>query len=148
VRAAARGLLDPGDGCPLTRRYLLREVLVLQELARDEGVTLSKTMANMHASGAQAMVLNPGSQVWWKLYEHANDQALLAYQRMGRLMRPWDQSWSEALDTTQRRIYDRAHEIGETGLSDQGIIQLITLYEREKQRRAQGKNEPSGSGTD
>ena len=144
VRAVAQGLLNTEEGCPLTDRYALKEALLLRELARTDEVTLQQTRATVNASGSQVLYGSGGPL--WKLFQHAQDCALNNVNRMGRLMRPWDDSIKEEIKKTDKRIYDRGNEIGDTGMSDRVLVQQIKDYEALKQRKerelAEKKKEP------
>lgn len=141
VRAAARRLLDPEEGCPLTRKYLIKEVLILQELSREETFELGKAFIGVSAIGAQAITRMPGSEVDLRLLVACRDEALLNYQRIGYLLNPWDSSWEERMKETEKRVYERREAIGETGMTESNIVKLVAEYEKEKQRREEHRSE-------
>lgn len=121
----------------------MRERMVLNEMTRMESIDLGKAMISFHAGMAQVIVKGRGDTVETKLWELARNHGLLAYQRLGSLLNPWDESWTKAVERTEKAIYDTANEIADSGLTDRGIIQLVTEFEKAKQRRAASK--PNGS---
>ncbi len=153
VRAAAHRLLDPGEGCPLTRRYLLKEIFTLSELSRDDALKLVRSAIDYHASGAQILKRRVGNQLtgeyrdtfMWDLYTSCMDKAQLAYQQMGQLISPWDASWGEVIKKTKARIYDKQNEIGDTGLSDRGVVDLVKSYEALKKRKRREREQANES---
>ena len=137
VRAAARGLLDPEDGCPVTQRYLLRELLVLQDVSREAEQQLGMAMIDLYSNSAQIYSQGPYDVVHTKLFEAARDQALLSYQQLGRVTQPWDQAWAVRIKETKERLYDRQNVLGETGITDRGLIDMVSEYEQLKREREQ-----------
>lgn len=145
MRAAASGLLNCADGCPLTRRYALKELWILRDLEREDALALQRMKLRIDAAGAQLLSYNPAAdQVVWRLYEAGMTRAAAAYQRAGSLLQPWDVGWQEALDQTEKRLYDDANMIGDTGLSDKSITALIKEYEEVKKKR-ESRRESGGS---
>lgn len=144
MRAATKGLLNFEDGCLPNRRGLLRELFVLGELAREDQTRLNETMAHMKAASAQLLAKSQYQALLWEIFEDGNDRALLAYQRMGKLLCPWDDSWQLAMDKTNERIYNRDNEIGDTGFSDESIVKLIRDFEAAKSAW-ESKHEPRRS---
>ena len=137
VRATARGLLNPAEGCPVTGRYLLKEAFILNELERTEAVDLGKALVYFHAGSAQLFTKGPGQHVETKIWELARSQGLLAYQRLGVLSSPWDKQWQDAAQKTERSLYETTHEIGDSGLSERGIVDMITKFEETRRRWGQ-----------
>jgi len=129
VRAAAQGLLDVDEGCPTTWRYLLKEVMTLQEIQRADSISLCQSMVQYHASGAQVLTASPGNEFKWNLYEMCRDQGLLVYQKLGLLTSPWDESWKKDIEKTEKRLRDSHSEIANTGITDEGVVKMIREYE-------------------
>lgn len=140
VRAAARRLINPADGCPITRKYALRELLVLQELSREEAVDLGKTMVTYHALGGQLVSKSPDQRVVTDLYEKNRDAALLTYYKLGALLHPWDESWRKKATELQGSIRERNNKIGDTNISGETVVKLIKQYEAAKKQWKRKRN--------
>jgi hypothetical protein len=101
-------------------------------------------MIGFHSSSAQPLVYSPHfDRVDWQMFNNCRDEALLTYQRLGSLLHPWDESWRKKIEETRARLYERTNEIGDTGLTDRGIVEMIKRFEQIKVQRAQ--NESGGS---
>lgn len=111
--------------------------MVLQEVARDENLRLGVAMVGLHGNSAQIYSQGPYDVVHTKSFEAARDQALLAYQRLGRMIQPWDHGWLQKIEETEQRLYDRQNVLGESGITDRGLIDMIGEYERIKREREQ-----------
>lgn len=115
---------------------------MLQELAREEGIKLSSSLIGLTSSSAIPIVRGPGDTVDYTLHQLGRDQALLMYQQLGSTLYPWDDSWREKMKETKSRIKQITHEIGDTGITDEAIVDMISEYEKLKQQRT-AKNEPN-----
>lgn len=132
MRAAAQGLLDTDKGCPPTYNYVLREAMILREVERRCDETIGNAVLQIHTADMETLIGRAGDYVLSGRYSAARDDALLNVFLLARQMFPWDQSWSEKIKQTQQRIYNRRHEIGDTGFTETGIVNLIREYERAK----------------
>lgn len=132
MRAAAQGLLDTGEGCPPTYNYILRESMILRELERRCDETVSGAVLRIHTADMETLVGREGDYILSGRYNAARDDALLNVFMLARQMFPWDQSWAEKIKQIQQRIYNRRHEIGDTGFTEMGLVELIREYERAK----------------
>lgn len=137
IRAAAHGLLNTEHGCPPTLHYLLRESFIIRELEREETLRLGIAKVNLCINSAQIYTQSVYDIVHTKLFETAYDKALLIYNRLGYLMQPWDKKWDERIKEVERSIYDKQNTLGDTGITDRGLVAMIADYERIKREREQ-----------
>lgn len=147
VRAASRRLLDLSEGCPPTRKYLLKEHFVIQELLREEAISLGKEMINFHAASAMPIInkwLQSGNEFYanidWRLFEAARFEAARTYFRLGHMLQPWDDSWKEQLKQLEDNYEDKLNRVPGTDLSKRQLLDLITKYEQLKKARKKKEN--------
>lgn len=134
VRAAARQLLNPAEGCPPTWKYRVKEHWLLSELLREDLAALQLHLAKVHAAGAQILPHTTSSHSW-TMYDFQMDRALLLYQRVGALLQPWDDSWKTHAEETEKRLRDRGTKIPGTDLTREALVKLIKEYEEVRLQR-------------
>ena len=108
--------------------------MVVNEFERREALDLGKAMVAFHAGSAQIFAKSDQQRVETKIWELSREQGLLAYQRLGLMSAPWDKVWREAIDSTESRLYERTNQIGQSGLTERGIVDMVTRFEAAKKR--------------
>lgn len=137
VRAATQRLLDVDEGCPVTSRYLAKEIIVLRELERRDCVQLCLLR---HATGlASAQVLSHGTP-YFDMYEFGRDTAAIAYQQLGSLLWPWETIWQTQIADINTRLKERANKIADTKQTPSSILKLIKKYEDYIHSKESSKN--------
>lgn len=140
VRAVTRGLLDPGQGCPLTHRYAIREAAVLQELQREEEAALKQAYLSVLVGQAQILYAGPNLRPELSFFESAVHESMLTYQRLGGVLQPWNPSWKEQEEKTKTLMADSNSPLAKTGISASNIPMMIREFNETRKRRQQRKN--------
>jgi hypothetical protein len=140
-------MLDFKEAYPLTKQWVLKESIVLAELQREIGLQLRTSMHLQHAAAsAQLIEMVPGGKSYDQVYQHHFNSALLQYSKIGRLLCPWDDEWSELIDSTAERLGDTY--MGKTPTEVAKLIQQYEALKRawfaEQEKKKEEKNERSG----
>jgi len=127
---------------------MLREALILNEQSRDDETRLAELLATIRIGCAQLYEKRLDSQVSTDLFNLSFDQAALQFNRLGKLLQPWNPQWLQFIEDTEKRIYKQQNAIGDTDMTGDDLVWLAKKYEELKAESKANVTDESGRPTD
>lgn len=120
IRAYTGGHLDFSEAYPLTKNWVIKERIVLNELKTQNEIELYKLRFARNLAAAQ-LTFSPSGPVD-NLYRMYLEQSKFVYNEIGQRVQPWFDNWE-----TEEKAAGSTSNIG---LSPEQIADMIMAYRR------------------